>query len=423
MTGHDDFDRVLSDWLEADALEPAPAGALELVVDVTRGRRPRPAWLAGPGSHWVGEGSHAGLGFGVRSLPGFGVRWSTALALLLVIAALVGGAIVVGALMSHHPPPPGRLGQLAFGLDGDIYLADWDGRHPVKIADGTPVPSSGGPNACLGNWGEGRMWSPDGRYVAYRSASGDRCAGTVVISDLETGAVSSFLGTGWLITWSPDSSRVATWVDLGKTIGVFGPHGGIQALLAVPSGCALPGDLDPRWSPDGRSLVVWPCEVPIDGQTPHRLPADDPRSHEQWAYSPDGTRVAYVTAGSLMVAAADGSEDRVLVQAGVTQGGPLPIWSPTGDRIAFDAGPSLSEPEEIRIVDAASGKVTRLASVRGVGPPHLLSFSPEGDRVLFWQADGNDVHSLWTVRTDGSDPQLLVTGTDWGDWEALFSSP
>jgi WD40 repeat protein len=404
-------------------LAPAPASALERVVGATRRRNPLPAWLAGSRSHWVGEEPHAGPGFGLRLLPGLGVHWSTALLLLLVSAALVGGAILVGALLSNHPPPPGRLGQLAYGLDGDIYLADWDGKHPVKIADGTPLPSKGGPNACLGNWGEGRIWSPDGRYFAYRSASGDRCAGTVVVSDLETGAVSSFLGTGWLITWSPDSSRIATWVDLGKTIGIFGPHGGIQALLAVPSGCALPGDFDPVWSPDGQSLVVWPCEVPIDGQTPHRLPTNDPRSHEQWAYSPDGTRVAYVTAGSLIVAAADGSEDRVLIQAGVTQGGLVPIWSPAGDRIAFDAGPSLSEPDEIRIVDVASGKVTRLAGVHGAGPSHLLSFSPEGDRVLFWQADANEVHSLWTVRTDGSDPQLLVTGTDWGDWEALFSSP
>jgi Tol biopolymer transport system component len=420
MTGHDDFDRTLAGWFEADALSPAPAGGLDRVLDATRRRRPRPAWLAGPGGHWVGEADHPGSGTGVRSLPRLGLRWSTAVILLLVIAAVVGGAILVGArLVQSSPLPTGRLGHLAYGLDGDIYLADWDGRNPTRIAHAPPD----GPADCYGFGGEGRMWSPDGRHIAYRSG-GAFCPGaTVLISDPAGHVVASFPGTGWLISWSPDSTRVATWVELSQTIGIYGLDGVRQALLTVPPGCALPGDFDPVWSPDGRSLVVWPCEVPVDRRTPRRLPADDPRSHEQWAHSPDGARAVYITAESLVVAAADGSQDRVLIPIGVTLGGLPPVWSPTGDRIAFNAGPSLSEPDEIRIVDVASGKVTRLAGVRGVGPSHLLSFSPEGDRVLFWQADANDAQSLWTVHTDGSDAQLLVEGTSWGDWQRLPASP
>ncbi len=137
MTGHDDFDRALAGWFEADALAPAPAAGLDRVLDVTRRRRPRPAWLAGLGSHWVGEPPRAGSSSGVRSLPRLGLRWSAALVLLLVIAALVGGAILVGArLFQPSPLPAGRLGHLAYGLDGDIFVADWDGRNPVRIADG-----------------------------------------------------------------------------------------------------------------------------------------------------------------------------------------------------------------------------------------------------------------------------------------------
>ena len=170
MTGHDDFDRTLAGWFEADALSPAPAGGLDRVLDATRRRRPRPAWLAGPGSHWVGEAPDAGSGTGVRSLPRLGVRWSTALILLLALAALLGGAILVGArLLQPSPLPTGRLGHLAYGLDGDIYVADWDGRNPVRIADGAPDGIGG--CDCGGYWGEGPMWSPDGRYLAYRSGS------------------------------------------------------------------------------------------------------------------------------------------------------------------------------------------------------------------------------------------------------------
>ena len=35
-------------------------------------------------------------------------------------------------------PALGSLGRLAYGLDGDIYVADADGGNQVRIADGTP---------------------------------------------------------------------------------------------------------------------------------------------------------------------------------------------------------------------------------------------------------------------------------------------
>ena len=472
MTAYDDFDRTLAGWFEADAQSPAPAGNLERVLDATRRRSSRRAWLAAPGSHWVGGAQGTGSSTAARSIPRLGLRWSTAFFLLVVISALVGGTILVGGGLfspspvpvrpsalpvepsappvKPSPPPAGHLGHLAYGLDGSIYAADWNGRNPVRIARG----AGGGAGGCGSFRGEGPMWSPDGRHLAYRSAWVDECpaakgGGKVFISDPAGNVVASFPGTGWRLSWSPDSTRLATSVDLGHTFGIYGLDGVRQALLTVPLGYEVHGDYDPRWSPDGTSLLmpiapiapygpseIW--ELPIDGGTPRRVPDADPRSHSGAVYVRDGARTAFIASdsASLVIAEADGTELRVLPGAANGGNGPGlgevngdPSVSPTGDRVAFIWSPGRPYPppsaplpsaDELRVVDVASGAVTTLVSPSGGDSLSVIGFSPEGDRILFsrWDPNGSGT-ALSSVRVDGSDPQLLVAGTGWGDWQSL----
>ena len=103
------------------------------------------------------------------------------------------------------------------------------------------------------------MWSPDGRHLAYRSDhGGEACPGTVHVTDPKGNEIASFPGTGWRVSWSPDSTRVATWIDdsESRTIGVYGIDGMRQAVIALPPEFAPPGDYDPLWSPDGGSLLM-----------------------------------------------------------------------------------------------------------------------------------------------------------------------
>ena len=261
-------------------------------------------------------------------------RRAAAGGILAVVAVVAAVAVMTGGGPGPDksepvvsPTPLGSLGPLAYGLDGDIYVADADGSNPVRIANGAP----GIERDCAGYWGEGPIWSPDGRYLAYRghvAADDTDCYPnrTVHISDAAGHRVASFPAEGWAISWSPDSTRVAAWRDAYPMtmIGIYGVDGARQALLALPPGLRPRGDYDPVWSPDGTSLLVpHGVVIPVDGSTPRKLPADDPRSQWNATYSPDGADVAYITQDGLAVAAADGSRAHVLVPGcvgGATEG-------------------------------------------------------------------------------------------------------
>ena len=278
MTGRDDFDRTLAGWFEAEALSSGPVVGLEEALEATRRRRPRPAWLAGRGSHWVGDAPKSDASAVAGRIPWLGVRLSTAVLLLFLVVALLGGAILVGAGLLQPPPPrPFPLGQLAYGINGDIYLADLDGRNPVKIADG-------GSNDLqrLNDGAATGVREGSGRPTTATSPIGRGLPGVpaarVVIYDTETKRSVSFPGQGWEVSWSPDSSRIATWIDVGNTAGIYGVDGVRQTLLAVPPGCASGGDFDFRWLPDGKALMGRSCELPVDGQAPAHVPTTDPRA-------------------------------------------------------------------------------------------------------------------------------------------------
>jgi hypothetical protein len=297
-----------------------------------------------------------------------------------------------------NQPSPMTLGALAYFLDGDLYVSEWNGANPVRIVNGWR-----GTGGCTDEfWAEGTIWSPDGRYLAARHAT--RCEkglsgwwDAVIISP-EGEVVASIPSEGWLISWSPDSSRVAVWVTWGETIGVYELDGERQALLDLPPGLMAPGDYDPVWSLDGKSLVVpHGVLIPLDGSTPRQRWPDDPGSRDA-GYLPGGSRNPYVDQAA----------------------------SPDGSRVAYVEDPRGDHAStELRVVDVATGEVTSVTTVGSESILNIIEFSPEGDRILFSRTKnrgrGNYLRlsSLWSINVDGSDLHRLVSGTPWGDWQSL----
>jgi Tol biopolymer transport system component len=331
---------------------------------------------------------------------------SVAIAVLAVGMGIAGVRALQSAPTPADPPTPtptpAELGALAYAVDGDIFVAEWDGSNAVKIADGRPR------NGCQDEyWAEGPMWSPNGRFLAFRHsdcASGDS-QDEVVISDREGNVITSFPAEGWGIAWSPDSARVAVWVRWAETIGVYGLDGVRQALLTRPPEATGLGESDPGWSGDGESILfVNGAEVPLEGAAPRQHLGVWP------TYSPDGSRVAYLANHSVIVAAADGSSPREMF----TGWAMFLTWSPTGERIAFVSHGF----HQLRVLDLETGTVTLPIELDRTDILQRIDFSAEGDRILFSKMDDNGAgpSSLWSVNVDGSDLRRLVTGTAQGDW-------
>ena len=279
---------------------------------------------------------------------------------------------------------------------------------------------------------EGGLVSPDGRHIAYRSDWGGGCRSTITVMDADGQRSRPSPREGWNIAWSPDGTRIATWIAPEGAIGAYGIDGVRQAVLDGSRMCC--GDHDPVWSPDGAASVLVKdgnhsavLELPLDGGQARPVWVPDPRSHmaDGWQpvrYSPDRTRAAFIDAG-LVVVAADGTQRQVLDNGDIDEG---PAWSPTGDRIAYVAhrpSPDGAGYTDLRVVDVASASATTLVTARrndlAEMDLHTMGFSPDGSRILFSQTDIGGVSALWSVNTDGSDARLLVTGTDTGGWLSL----
>ena len=211
----------------------------------------------------------------------------------------------------------------------------------------------------------------------------------------------------------------------------------------------------PAWSPDGSRIayagfnrndasareLLW--ETDAAGTTPRLISTvcEPPACHDEWdpAYSPDGTRLAYIrTTGpagadptGTVVAIRDLAAGTVVELEATRTMLPMaeakhPRWSPDGKNLAFHVvswGTDGRATGSV-VVTVTSGGTNR----REVTKPDLLagdaSWSPDGSRLVFSSApisgyygatsSGLTLMHIYTAGADGSEPRLLETGGDSG---------
>ena len=349
----------------------------------------------------------------------------------------------------------------------DIYSLRVGGSRPVNLTAGSPATDfepafspdgskiafrserDGGGLFIMGATGESVVrvstvgyrpcWSPDGTRLA--AASGDYADPTarparsqLLVIDVASGKTTTLLeGDAVQPSWSPSGKRIAYWaIPMGggqRDIWTVSAEGGAPVAVTQDP----PIDFNPVWSPDGRylyfssqrggSMNLW--RVPIDETTGKTLGEPEPVTAGAGAevhsvtIGKDGRRLVAVGSilfQSLRRVTIDAARARATLDPTTLQrSSNAMLWisaSPDGKSIAYTSRAPGERPGIVReeiVVSALDGSSRRSVAV-SESRNRIPRWSPHGDRISF-ASDRDGEYRIYTVRTDGSDLQILEGGT------------
>jgi serine/threonine protein kinase len=331
-------------------------------------------------------------------------RWSRGRVLLtassLVVLAFFGG--LLASTLRHSPRPStvpsiryltysGRDYSPAVASDGKrvCFSSDRDGTKRIwikEIATGLESPVTSGPD-------DFPRFSRDGSMILFTRASGTRRA--LFRLSLIAGEPAKIVDNALSGDWSPNGRQVTfiRWPEAGGselyTIGIDGSAETLVHRFAGPRGSS------PRWSPDGRSILVpinetsHPQSLAVIDLATRRVrswPAPHPANRQSCAaWDKDGQSIICMQAES--GSANSSGSTAVLFRFGLQSGEfQKLLWSPQHANIV-DVLPNGNI-----VMDARSSReALREVPIKGVGKPRSLTLGGSTDRQPTYSPDGKDV--------------------------------
>lgn len=264
---------------------------------------------------------------------------------------------------------------------------------------------------------ENPAWSPDGMKITFWSEGDDDPEIYVMNADgTGTSPLTANSDADTFPTWSPDGSRIAFTSDRDRQgdAEIFVMNADGSGVLQLTATAGSVEDWSPAWSPEGERIAFVSDRggdedvfvMSSDGKGAYNVTDNEDVAdlHPSWAR--DG-RILFTSerAANLGIETADpdGSDRAVLARSPADE--TSPVWSPDGTRVAFvsDRG------DGSRIfVAAASGRglrrLTRDPRFDDTDP----AWSPTGSRIVFVRTDEFDTKFLYTMNTDGTGLRFLL---------------
>ena len=247
--------------------------------------------------------------------------------------------------------------------------------------------------------------------------------------------------------WSPDGALLV-WGS-GEAVFSVDTEGSRVRVLSE-SRELYDADVSPSVSPDGSRIVYatfkhetsflgslrdWEVETSqTDGTERRRLTKNSVADvNPEW--SPDGSRIAWVSGSSIQVMRSDGSDAREIAPS-VTAMALPPQWSPDGRKIAFIAREER-DPSEVKGTNIEYEYVLYVATEDGSGLTRVSeslrispTWSPDGLHLAFVKPIGKARSSTYIAKADGSESRELLSSSpgynlSWSPsgGHILFSNP
>ncbi|MFN3216090.1 MAG: hypothetical protein ACE367_06310 [Acidimicrobiales bacterium] len=346
-----------------------------------------------------------------------------------------GASWSLGHQIEAWSPDRNRIAYI--GFEGDDFTSPLGLR--VSLPDGSRnrlVRSFADP--FFGSFGE-PIWSPDGRRIAVIGRFEIPVGGgrQVFVVDVATGAMTQVsdapAGVIGTVAWTPDSTRLA-WPEIRPTGGgVATDDDQRDVFVGNADGSGTPTEIittaffpAPSW-PIGTTFVP-----------PGRI--------DGLAFSPDGTRLAFTGfdfagiggtgsfSGDLWVADADGSDITQLSGDNALddpRSHSQPRWSPDGTRLAVGifSGTGGSQTNGVAVVDASSGSFLRTFATGN--PTSAAAWNDDGNRIAFTADRGNGSfqNDLRIATVSSGAMRTVLRGSDEGlaedlvDWVPCLAAP